>query len=128
MERQRKNNVIDACRRDVARSPAVQPAGPTIIASSTRGSAMMTFSSRIAIAAAATLMLAGAASAQTPAPTPTPMTKSAPADTTTPAAKSGKPRTEVSLECSKQADAKGLHGKERKTFRSECKKNGGKAS
>jgi hypothetical protein len=25
-------------------------------------------------------------------------------------------------ECSKQADAKGLHGKERKKFREECKK------
>ena len=28
----------------------------------------------------------------------------------------------ASLECSKEADAKGLHGKERKKFRSECKK------
>ena len=27
-----------------------------------------------------------------------------------------------SLECSKEADAKGLHGKERKKFRSDCKK------
>jgi hypothetical protein len=27
------------------------------------------------------------------------------------------------VECSKEADAKGLHGKERKKFRSECKKN-----
>jgi hypothetical protein len=27
-----------------------------------------------------------------------------------------------SAECSKQADAKGLHGKERKKFREECKK------
>jgi hypothetical protein len=32
-----------------------------------------------------------------------------------------KPRTAESLECSKQADAKGLHGKERKTFRAHCK-------
>ena len=31
-------------------------------------------------------------------------------------------RSAKSLECSKQADAKGLHGKERKKFRSECKK------
>jgi hypothetical protein len=30
--------------------------------------------------------------------------------------------TAASLECSKEADAKGLHGKERKKFRSECKK------
>ena len=27
-----------------------------------------------------------------------------------------------SIECSKQADAKGLHGKERKEFRSKCKR------
>ena len=33
-----------------------------------------------------------------------------------------KPRTAKSIECSKQADAKGLHGKERRTFRSKCKK------
>ncbi len=33
-----------------------------------------------------------------------------------------KPRTAESIECSKEADAKGLHGKERKTFRAECKK------
>jgi hypothetical protein len=38
-----------------------------------------------------------------------------------PAAKAEKPRTAASLECSKEADAKGLHGKERKKFRSECK-------
>jgi psiF repeat len=33
-----------------------------------------------------------------------------------------KQRTAASLECSKEADAKGLHGKERKKFRAECKK------
>jgi hypothetical protein len=38
-----------------------------------------------------------------------------------------KPATPVvhspqSIECSKEADAKGLHGKERKKFRAECKK------
>lgn len=87
---------------------------------------MMNFSSRIAIAAVASLMLVGAASAQTPAPA---ATSAAPTSTTAPAAtKTAKPRTEVSLECSKQADAKGLHGKERKTFRSTCKKAGGKES
>jgi hypothetical protein len=32
-----------------------------------------------------------------------------------------KPRTAESIECSKQADAKGLHGKERKKFRAQCK-------
>jgi hypothetical protein len=32
----------------------------------------------------------------------------------------------VSKTCSDQANAKGLHGKERKKFRSECKHNAGK--
>ena len=36
------------------------------------------------------------------------------------ATKAAAPRSPASLECSKQADAKGLHGKERKKFRSEC--------
>ncbi len=41
------------------------------------------------------------------------------------ATKSGqKPRTAISLDCSKQADAKGLHGKPREKFRNECKKAG----
>jgi hypothetical protein len=33
-----------------------------------------------------------------------------------------KPRTAASLQCSKDADAKNVHGKERKKFMSECKK------
>ena len=33
-----------------------------------------------------------------------------------------KPRSADSIECSKQADAKGLKGKERKKFRRDCKK------
>lgn len=32
-------------------------------------------------------------------------------------------RSPESIQCSKDADAKGLHGKERKKFRAECKKN-----
>jgi hypothetical protein len=36
-------------------------------------------------------------------------------------------QTAVSKACSAQADAKGLHGKARAKFRSDCKKNGGKA-
>jgi hypothetical protein len=35
------------------------------------------------------------------------------------------PRTAESLECSKQADAQGLHGVERAAFRSQCKANAG---
>jgi hypothetical protein len=34
-----------------------------------------------------------------------------------------KPRSAVSLECSRQADEKGLHGKARKKFRSKCLKD-----
>jgi hypothetical protein len=48
----------------------------------------------------------------------------------TPPATPGKSDAEkqaISKACSDQANAKGLHGKERKTFRSACKKNGGKA-
>ncbi len=48
---------------------------------------------------------------------PAPAAKAAPAEK-----KAEKPRTAASLECSKEADAKGLHGKERKKFMSECKK------
>lgn len=33
-----------------------------------------------------------------------------------------KARTAASMECSKQADAKGLHGKPRKAFRTQCLK------
>lgn len=33
----------------------------------------------------------------------------------------------ISKSCSDQANAKGLHGKARKRFRSECKHSGGKA-
>lgn len=36
-------------------------------------------------------------------------------------------KTAISKQCSTLADAKGLHGKAREKFRSDCKKNGGKA-
>jgi hypothetical protein len=57
----------------------------------------------------------GSAFAQTPA---------APSGTQ---AKGDADKQAISKACSDQANAKGLHGKERKTFRSACKKNGGKA-
>jgi psiF repeat len=80
---------------------------------------MMTISCRVAgLALAASLLLSGSAFAQTTAP--------ATGTSTAPAADSGKkaqkPHTAASIECSKEADAKGLHGKERKKFRSDCKK------
>jgi hypothetical protein len=85
---------------------------------------MMTFSSRAAATAIASLLLFGPAFAQTTTPaTPAPAAKTAPAPKAAPAAKKAeKPRTAASLQCSKDADAKGVHGKERKKFMSECKK------
>ena len=71
---------------------------------------MMTISSRAAATAFASLLLMGSAFAQTTAP-------AAKTETKAPVV-----HTAASLECSKEADAKGLHGKERKKFRSECKK------
>jgi hypothetical protein len=79
---------------------------------------MMTMSSRVAATAFASLLLfASPVLAQT-----NPAAKS---DSMAPAAadkKMAKPRSAASIECSKEADAKGLHGKERKKFRSECRK------
>ena len=65
----------------------------------------------------ASLLLIGAAFAQSTAPAPVPTTKTAPT------AKPPVEHSAASIACSKQADAKGLHGKERKKFRSECKRN-----
>ncbi len=61
----------------------------------------------------------GAANAQTPS-----SSSSSP-----PAAASGQSATNkqaISKACSDQANAKGLHGKARKKFRSECRRAGGK--
>jgi hypothetical protein len=81
----------------------------------------MTKISSLATATAVSLLLImGAASAQTTAPAKTDAPKT---ETKAPAEKKAeKPRTAASLECSKEADAKGLKGKERRKFRSECKK------
>jgi hypothetical protein len=81
-----------------------------------------------ALAAAALLSVAPAAAfAQTSQPaTPPPAKSSTPAPASSAPASSdtsSKPRSAVSIECSKEADAKGLHGKARKEFRSECRKN-----
>jgi hypothetical protein len=78
---------------------------------------MMTLSSRAVATAFASMLLMSSAFAQTAAP--------APAPAAAPAAKMDKKPVEhsaASIECSKEADAKGLHGKERKKFRSDCKK------
>jgi invasion protein IalB len=80
----------------------------------------MTFSTRMAAAVITSLLLAGPALAQS--------TATAPAKTDAPAATDKKARSATSLECSKEADEKGLHGKERKKFRSACKKDKGGSS
>ena len=67
----------------------------------------------------AALLLVGSAFAQST--TPAPSTKASPAATRAPVVHSA-----VSLQCSKEADARGLHGKARKKFRAACKRNGGK--
>jgi hypothetical protein len=73
---------------------------------------MMTLSSRVAATAIASLFLMGSAFAETPAPA-----TAAPAAT----AKAEKPRSAASLECSKEADTQGIHGKKRHKFMSKCK-------
>lgn len=81
----------------------------------------MTLASRLAAVALASLLATGTAFAQTAAPAAkTDMKTDAAAAT---GKKAPKERSAESLECSKQADAKGLHGKERKKFRSECIKS-----
>ena len=71
---------------------------------------------RVAVSALLALTIGvGAAFAQAPAPA------------TAPAKMSTDDKKAISKSCSDQANAKGLHGKERKKFRSECKHNAGKA-
>ena len=77
----------------------------------------MTNSSRLAAALGASLLLFA-----TPVFAQSTAAPAAKSDAAAPAAKTSKPRSAESIECSKEADAKGLHGKERKKFRSECKK------
>ena len=68
---------------------------------------------RIVISALLALTIGtGAAFAQAPAVAPAKMTP--------------EQKQAISKSCSDQANAKGLHGKERKKFRSECKHNAGK--
>ena len=93
---------------------------------------MNQFNTMAAALAAVTLLsfAPGAAFAQTTQPVTPPAAKSATPASSTPAqatsappSSSSKQRSTVSMECSKEADAKGLHGKARKEFRSECRKN-----
>src|SRR5215475_11944976 len=80
-----------------------------------QGASMKTITSRAVAAAFASLIFVGAAFAQQTTTTPAPAATPAPAKST-----SAKPRSPESLACSKQADEKGLKGKERKKFRKDC--------
>jgi hypothetical protein len=77
-----------------------------------QGASMMKISSRLAVVALASLFFAGSALAQTTAPA-----------ATAPAKKAEKPRSPESIACSKEADDKNIHGKDRKKFMSQCKKD-----
>jgi hypothetical protein len=80
----------------------------------------------IILAAVATLALAAAAHAAPPMVTATTTaTKGGMTMTSKTTVKGAKPRTAVSLACSGQADAKGVHGKARTRFMAACKKAGG---
>jgi hypothetical protein len=79
----------------------------------------------ISVALLSLALGAGSVFAQTPAPsTSTPAPAAQPA---APAAGAAVDKKAISKACIDQATAKGLHGKARKKFKSECKKNGGKA-
>jgi hypothetical protein len=83
---------------------------------------MMTLSSRAAAAFVSSLLLASSAFAQTTtAPATSTPAATTPAKTT--AKSTDKARSPESIACSKQADEKGLHGKERHKFRSQCIKD-----
>ena len=77
---------------------------------------MIKISSRLAAVAIASLFFAGAALAQGTAPAAAPAAAA-------PAKKAEKPRSPESLACSKEADDKNMHGKDRKKFMSQCKKD-----
>lgn len=86
------------------------------------------------VAFAALFSVSAMAQTATPSTTTTTPSATAPSAMTKPATTMTKPKamkpaqTAVSKACSTQADAKGLHGKARAKFRSDCKKNGGKAA
>jgi hypothetical protein len=75
----------------------------------------------VTAAAMTACLLGGAAFAQTAAPA-----ADAAAPKAAPAKAAPVQHSAQSLECSKQADAKGLHGSERKKFRATCIKSAAK--
>ena len=81
-------------------------------------------SMRLILCTTAAALLASAAVAQAPAPGAPPSKATTVKTMTTMAAPKAapQPRTAASLQCSKDADAKNIHGKPRKAFMNSCKK------
>jgi hypothetical protein len=93
-----------------------------------KGEGPMTRSSVVAAALLVFALGAGAAWAQDKPPaagSPPAATGQPPATTTAPAM-SASEKAAIAKSCTDQANAKSLHGKARKKFRSACKKAGGK--
>jgi psiF repeat len=80
---------------------------------------MFAMVSKLSTAAAVLVVSAGLAFAQAPGASPSPSTGAA-AGMKAPAKGAKKASTPEGIECSAQADAKSLKGKERKSFRSKC--------
>jgi hypothetical protein len=92
---------------------------------------MTRFLPKLAVGATALFLAVSVAQAQTPQAPPAATPKAAePAAKAATPPKSGqkKASTPEGIECSAQADAKNLHGKERKTFRTKCIRDLKKAS
>ena len=77
---------------------------------------------KTAIAAAALAFALSTGVMAADAPAAAPVTKTAKAPKAAKVKAPAKPRSEASMACSKDADAKNLHGKARKTFRETCMK------
>jgi hypothetical protein len=82
----------------------------------------MTRSTVVAAAILAFTLGSGAALAQNPPPPASAAPAASPPSSDTGAAD----KKAIAKSCTDQANAKGLHGKARKKFRSKCRKNGGK--
>jgi hypothetical protein len=80
----------------------------------------------VTCAAMTAFLIGGAALAQSTTPAPAAAAPAAAAPAAAPAKAAQAPQSAQSLECSKEADAKGLHGAARKKFRATCKKNAAK--
>ena len=83
----------------------------------------MKISSLLAAAGVALLLAGSGAYAHSKAASHTAAAATTTTAKTTTAKKASKPRSAASLECSKEADAKNVHGKARKKFMRQCKKD-----